>query len=522
MCTRQQTKNDAVVQFMERRTHQSIIQEYRNNIHSHISSLELNLEQKPVAQPLQPNLWIARDGILNSIFDVVERLHWSFTTFSLAVNLLDTFTSQEEIVESDYKFHGYCCLWISSKYNENKPKGKLIDALIKRAGYDLSRKKDFLNLEFKILTTLKWDLSFPTADSFLDMFITIHQPNHIERKIGSLYLCELSQFNQEVCFNYSASSIATASILLTNIAIKNPNGIDCLDHEFNALESSLLKSVLESHISIEVKYFSKSPLSSPSHSPSHSSLTPTHKIIGNLINLANSLLRKQQEMDTLFNRYTNQMLANYSNPSVSDFVIYSSAGLPISPIASPTNLHHQHHHHNGIINNNSNSISHNTVSNTNSNSLQHQIASNRHSRSQSITALRSLHIDTSTRLPPNSNSSYGATVLPTPGTTPITSTMSSVSSCSSSASSSSSATAYYSYNVAPCSGNFSTSSNSMLLLPPFYVGGVGGSSAVQNVTPIQIAADKGGIIQNNSNNYSSSSNSDDYDDGKCLKKRRFN
>ncbi|KAG7701756.1 hypothetical protein KL951_000212 [Ogataea haglerorum] len=337
------TSHLAVGHRLEIRSDDYLVQEYRNDIHSHFIHLDHLFRQRPSPLPLQPQLQPNRFALLNSIFDVVEKLSWSYATFTLAVTVLDRYLSKALVLEKNYKLVGYCCLWIASKFNENKPKGKLVNALIKRAGYDLDRKGDFLRLEMDILSALKWDLSMPSADYFVNFYTNNSRPNLEERTEGAIFLCELAHFDRNLFYSYSPSSIAAASIMLTNAALTGATD------KLGELQHGLLHQVLAVPSSVRAKYL-------------HSG----NRIIPHLTNLATQVLHKARGLDPQHANYS----PHHASP-VQELVLYPS--LPISPIASPI---HQHHRHS-------------------------------HARSQSLTALRSLHIDTA--------------CLPTPGTTPVSS-----------------------------------------------------------------------------------------------------
>lgn len=394
--------SEEMVRMVEKKNHHFTIMEYRSDIHNHLVQLDFELEENPSIAPIQDQVKILRCSILNSLLDVCYRLNWTSSTFSLAVHLFDTYTTNTTIEINNCRLIGFCCLWISSKYNENKPKGNILNALIKRAGYDQSSKKTFLKIEFNILKSINWDLSYPTPELFLDVFLNTGEPNNLERRLGSMFLCDLSLFNLDIVSNYSSSSIAASSIMITNFAMLNLRHKHIRQHRFDQLESLILTQVVKMENSIKLKYLDNNIIS-------HSN---NNMVIHNLIYLAQCFVRQIEEKKKLkdldFNNHLHShsnlyynssgyMLSNDTNGNLSNF--------PISPMASPTNLPNssfirssnnsrsQIFEHDDNLSSNSSSSSSKDLDNNNNGST-----GGRHSRSQSL-----------------------RNILPTPGTTPTAS-----------------------------------------------------------------------------------------------------
>ncbi|VEU22667.1 DEKNAAC103652 [Brettanomyces naardenensis] len=313
---------NSVLDFFENQSHQVSIQEYGPTIHNHLLELELSNESS-LPSPVQEFSGL-RMCCVNSLFDVVNRVGWRSSTFSLAVHLLDSYSSKTSIDRPHYRMVAFCCLWIASKYNENKPKGKLADALLKRAGYSPDEKPLFLSTESKILNTLGWNLSYPTMDSFLDLFLNTAEPNNVERRYGALFLCELSHFCPEIYLQFAGSSIATSAILVTNVAMLNLRHKHICQHRFGELDTLLLKSVISMPSAVRYKY-----LENQSTAPQLYSSTAT--VIRNLVDLAASFVKEQRQLD--LHNHGLKLLQTSSSPS-QDLRVYTT--LPISPIASPT------------------------------------------------------------------------------------------------------------------------------------------------------------------------------------------
>ncbi|OWB68939.1 hypothetical protein B5S33_g5395 [[Candida] boidinii] len=425
-CSFKKKEEHEIVQFMEKKAHQIAIQEYKQSIHTHLRILEQEqISNEKAPRPLQLSIRKLRTSLLNSVFDAVVKLRWSFATFSLMTYISDKYTSLVEINEKDYKMIGYCCLWIASKYVENKPKTKLVEILTKRCDVP---KKDFLKVEMDILSALKWDLSHPTIDSFLDMSLIGGHSNTIENRVGALFLCELAHFNQEIIFNFPMSSIASAALSLTNHALNlNKDTYMMKQPRLGKIESLLVRSIMNTPIAIRAKYFDRSNNTYPG-------------IVGDLICLANFVYERQQQQQQQQQQQKKQqseatvVLSNstVSNSHVGSPVQQFVQQSPISPESSPSRAYSY-----------------------NSQIYQHHAAQ---CYSQQITALRTLHLDTSRVM------SNGAAFIPTPGQTPVSQSYNS----------------YY-RGLSPAV-SASASSNSVNIIPNHFKAAL----SAQYVTPIQL------------------------------------
>ncbi|KAF6007530.1 hypothetical protein HII12_004420 [Brettanomyces bruxellensis] len=325
----------AMRHFFENQAHQAALEDYEGAISGHLMRLEMALSQS--AYSCQPDFAGLRMCCVNSLFDVCNRLEWRSATFSLAVHILDLYAARSPIDKARYRMVAFCCLWIASKYNENKPKGKLADALIRRAGYRTAQKKLFLALEARILNCIGWNLSYPATESFVDLFLNKAEPNNIERRYGALFLCELAHFNTAIFHHYSASAIAASAILLTNVALLNLRHKHVYQHRFGALDTLLLRSVRFMPSAVRYKYVDRDAHAQGAHAAQNvQSALGAHysskaAIIHNLVELADSFATEQRERRR--SACGNKPLRACASPA-QDSRRYLS--LPISPIASPT------------------------------------------------------------------------------------------------------------------------------------------------------------------------------------------
>lgn len=234
----------------------------------------------PAAPALQQEISLLRSSVLNSLMDVTLRLSWSPSTFALSVHLFDHYTAHNKIDLSKCVLLGFCALWITFKYNENKPKAKLLGALLKRAGYPPQAKSDFVQLEFSILECVNWDLSYVSPDALVDLLLDPSDPNYAEKRLGAIFLCEISLFTSDIVGNYSTAEIANSAIALTNVAWKNLRHKHIKNHKYYELDRLVLTAILNLEPAIKFKYLN------PNYAQG--------SIVSNLINLAVQFLREGQ------------------------------------------------------------------------------------------------------------------------------------------------------------------------------------------------------------------------------------
>jgi len=112
-----------------------------------------------------------RTKMVDWIIEVTENYRCDQTTYFLAINLMDTFFSRsyETLKPEDLHIIGICCMFIASKYYDIFPI-KLASASEKISHGKIS-KEEIKAYEEKILKTLNYDVSKPTAYDFLNFYI---------------------------------------------------------------------------------------------------------------------------------------------------------------------------------------------------------------------------------------------------------------------------------------------------------------------------------------------------------------
>lgn len=327
------TEHHNVCHWAQTHTHQTAIREYRAEITAHAEAKAT----KPSSQPeLQQDITVLRSTLLNRLLESVTMLNWSSSTFALAVHLFDHYMSNNVIEIHKHGMLGFCCLWIASKFNENKPKVKMSGALLKKAGCSpLDDKLEFFKLEMSILESINWDLSFVSPCSLVDLLLDSNSESFHKKRLGAIFLCESAMFNVSIMCNYTCKEIARSAIALTNVAWKNLRHKHIKNHKYYQLDNMMLKSILDLQPALLNKYFD---------------MDCKDVIITNLVNLAKQFLRDEQNFIQ-----KQQSLAYWQ--SLQPVEYKTQFGYLASPSNSPstpptlrlTHGHVPHHHHHPYI-----------------------------------------------------------------------------------------------------------------------------------------------------------------------------
>ena len=148
-----------------------------------------------------------RPLLLGFLVEVHEHCKLQQETIHLAVNFLDRYMSEIVVPKRYYQLVGMVCLWLAAKY-EDGPNNAMKSRLLYRLCSKSYNKKVFAMMEKHVLKTLKWDLSHPTAEVFLQRE---SKDEHTTTKHVAQFLLELSLFYP--CFISCGSSTISSSCL---------------------------------------------------------------------------------------------------------------------------------------------------------------------------------------------------------------------------------------------------------------------------------------------------------------------
>lgn len=163
--------------------------------------------------------------LIDWLIDVHIKYKMVPQTIYISVNLIDRFLSENKTNRDKLQLVGVASMFIASKYEEIYPPELKDFVYITDKAYV---KSEVLEMEYKMLKYLNFDITFPTQWSFLEIF---KKKLDLEQKTFYLawFLMELSLINYKM-LKFKYSQIAASAVL---IAIKTLNYFNIVEFEKN-------------------------------------------------------------------------------------------------------------------------------------------------------------------------------------------------------------------------------------------------------------------------------------------------
>ena len=193
-----------------------IVNELKNNEEKFLPEFNYMAKQKDINHRM-------RAILIDWLIDVHLKYKMVPQTMYISVNLIDRYLSNNETSRAKLQLVGVASMFISSKYEEIYPPELKDFVYITDKAYV---KSDVLDMEYKMLSSLNFDITFPTQWSFLEIF---RKKLKIDQKTFNLawFLMELSLINYKM-LKFKYSQIAASAIM---IAIKTLNYFDEVEFE---------------------------------------------------------------------------------------------------------------------------------------------------------------------------------------------------------------------------------------------------------------------------------------------------
>ena len=193
-----------------------IVNELKNNEEKFLPEINYMAKQKDINHRM-------RAILIDWLIDVHLKYKMVPQTMYISVNLIDRYLSKNETSRVKLQLVGVASMFISSKYEEIYPPELKDFVYITDKAYV---KSDVLDMEYKMLKSLNFDITFPTQWSFLEIFT---KKLKIDKKTFNLawFLMELSLINYKM-LKFKYSLIAASAIM---IAIKTLNYFDEVEFE---------------------------------------------------------------------------------------------------------------------------------------------------------------------------------------------------------------------------------------------------------------------------------------------------
>ena len=209
-----------------------IVDEIKNNEEKFLPEFNYMSKQKDINNSM-------RAILIDWLIDVHLKYKMVPQTMYISVNLIDRYLSKNETNRMKLQCVGVASMFIASKYEEIYPPELKDFVYITDKAYV---KSDVLEMEYKMLKSLNFDITFPTQWSFFEIFT---EKLKLEQKVYYLawFLMELSLINYKM-LKFKYSQIAASSILISIKALNYFNEVE-FEKNIGYKESELQECVKE-------------------------------------------------------------------------------------------------------------------------------------------------------------------------------------------------------------------------------------------------------------------------------------
>eukprot|EP00199_Chlamydomonas_sp_CCMP681_P002144 CAMPEP_0119109422 /NCGR_PEP_ID=MMETSP1180-20130426/17901_1 /TAXON_ID=3052 ORGANISM="Chlamydomonas cf sp, Strain CCMP681" /NCGR_SAMPLE_ID=MMETSP1180 /ASSEMBLY_ACC=CAM_ASM_000741 /LENGTH=397 /DNA_ID=CAMNT_0007095177 /DNA_START=92 /DNA_END=1285 /DNA_ORIENTATION=+ len=190
---------------------------YAAAIFSHLRQTETQRRPKPTyLEAVQHDMNAKMRAILvDWLVEVAEEYKLCADTLYLTINFIDRFLSVHIVQRSHLQLVGVACMWVAAKYEEVHPPNVADFCYITDNTYS---KEQMVLMEETVLKQLKYELTVPTAKTFLRRMLQVCNPDELLHFLSN-YLTELSLLDHNM-LNYLPSEIAAAAVCLANLMLR--------------------------------------------------------------------------------------------------------------------------------------------------------------------------------------------------------------------------------------------------------------------------------------------------------------
>ncbi len=194
-----------------------MVAEYATEIFEYLRDLECNAIPNPQYMSHQDDLeWKTRGILVDWLIEVHTRFHLLPETLFLAVNIIDRFLSEKVVQLDRLQLVGVTAMFIASKYEEVLSPHV---ANFRHVADDGFTEAEILSAERFILSTLKYDLSYPNPMNFLRR-ISKADNYDIQSRTFAKYLMEISLLDHRF-MAFRSSHIAASAMYLSRVILDN-------------------------------------------------------------------------------------------------------------------------------------------------------------------------------------------------------------------------------------------------------------------------------------------------------------
>ncbi|KAG1676515.1 hypothetical protein FOA52_000058 [Chlamydomonas sp. UWO 241] len=190
---------------------------YAQSICQYLREAELNKRANPrYLEDVQNDVNAKMRAILvDWLVEVAEEYKLCADTLYQAVNYIDRFMSLQTVPRNQLQLVGVTCMWVAAKYEEIYPPNVSDFCYITDNTYP---KEQLVHMEEVILKRLDYELTVPTAKTFLRRLLQVCNPDELLHFLSN-YLTELALLDYSM-LNFVPSVTAAAGVYLANLMLK--------------------------------------------------------------------------------------------------------------------------------------------------------------------------------------------------------------------------------------------------------------------------------------------------------------
>ncbi|PNW85728.1 hypothetical protein CHLRE_03g207900v5 [Chlamydomonas reinhardtii] len=202
------------------------VSHYAGAIFEYLREAELMRRAIPDYLDSQPEINSKMRSILvDWLVEVSEEYRMVPDTLYYAVNFLDRVLTLQRVSRSQLQLVGITCMWIAAKYEEIYPPNVSEFSYITDNTYS---REQLVAMEEEVLRQLKYELTVPTAKTFLRRLLQVCSPDD-QLHFVSNYLTEISLM-EATMLHFLPSEIAAAAVYLGNLILARAPWSPTLEH----------------------------------------------------------------------------------------------------------------------------------------------------------------------------------------------------------------------------------------------------------------------------------------------------
>jgi G2/mitotic-specific cyclin-B, other len=156
-----------------------------------------------------------REILVDWLLEVNDRYKLDRETLYLTVNLLDRFLSKENVSYKKIQLVGISAMMIACKYQELQcPR---LSAYVRLCG-DAYSEDQIKQMEFKILTTVNFNVTITSVNTFCDRFLKVSRSDSLVQMMSCFFM-DLCLLHPEA-YQFKPSEICASSIYLSQMLLK--------------------------------------------------------------------------------------------------------------------------------------------------------------------------------------------------------------------------------------------------------------------------------------------------------------